>query len=263
MFGPLGLWRKRLASTEICIQQGDGQPCHRTRVFVAPSVSVQTFLAPRPKQQKSSGSKWATHLLGAYWGPTGPMNPGIKVIPLRPGTWEKCNPIFHPSIKTLIKTLIKTKHTANSKHMPDSLRVLILWIFFMGSSMYLSSKCGSFTDDEKRRHRRKHEKKEKQRWREHGSNGSNGSNEKKSENVKELNHQGEFDHCSETWRPPWGTRISFGPRHLVPTVSLCVSLCSEDFSYSLAFKISKWIWRTTGKEKQKKHKGTQEGNPRT
>jgi hypothetical protein len=83
------------------------------------------------------------------------MNPGGSKISksfLYDLARQKSAILFHPSIKTYIKT----KHTANSKHMPDSLRVLILWIFFMGASMYLSSKCGSFTDDEKRRHRRKH-----------------------------------------------------------------------------------------------------------
>ena len=60
--------------------------------------------------------------------------------------------------------LIKTKHAvADSKHIkPDSLKVLILWISFMRTSMYLSNKWGSFTD-EKRRQRRTHEKKDKQR----------------------------------------------------------------------------------------------------
>ena len=77
--------------------------------------------------------------------------------------------------------------------MPDSLRVLILWIFFMGASMYLSSKCGSFTDDKREG---TEENMKRKRSKDEGNMEAMEAMEamkRKSENRKELNHQGEFD----------------------------------------------------------------------
>ena len=44
--------------------------------------------------------------------------------------------------------------------------------------------------------------------------------QRKSENGKELNHQGEFDHCSETWSPHCSTPMRFGPHPFQQCLSL-------------------------------------------
>ena len=108
---------------------------------------------------KSPGSKWATHR--AYWAYWAYWAQGDQSHSFTTWHVRKVQSFFILPLKH-----IKTKHTANSKQFKTHARFaesIDSLDIFHGASMYLSSKCGSFTDDEKRRHRRKHEKKEKQR----------------------------------------------------------------------------------------------------
>lgn len=196
MFGPLRPWSSRLASCrEICIQQGDGQPLclvtvsHRTRVFVAPSVSVQTFLAPRhprPKDQSRQVQSWHLQRL------LGPWTQGDQRYQSHSfTTWHvrKVQSFF----------ILPLKHILKLNTLPIQNTCQIRWEYWFFGYFSWGPPCtfrASAAVSLMMKREGTEENIKRKRSKDEGNMEAMEAMEamkRKSENRKELNHQGEFD----------------------------------------------------------------------